>query len=47
MTSGSDASSDCRAAGADDFLMKPFMPDVLLAKNQSRDPGRKLNERFL
>jgi DNA-binding response OmpR family regulator len=32
MTSGSDASSDCRAAGADDFLMKPFMPDVLLAK---------------
>lgn len=32
MASGMDVSSECRNAGADDFLLKPFMPDELIAK---------------
>lgn len=32
MSSGKDLAKECRAAGADDFLLKPFMPDVLLEK---------------
>lgn len=32
MTSGKDMAEECKAAGADDFLLKPFMPDVLLEK---------------
>jgi DNA-binding response OmpR family regulator len=32
MASGMDVSSECRNAGADDFLLKPFMPDELIGK---------------
>jgi len=32
MASGMDVSSECRKAGADDFLLKPFIPDELIAK---------------
>ena len=32
MTSGSDLRDECIAAGADDFLLKPYMPDELLNK---------------
>lgn len=30
MTSGSDLKEKCMSAGADSFLMKPYMPDELL-----------------
>ncbi len=32
MTSGMDVKDRCIAAGADDFLMKPYMPDELMKK---------------
>jgi DNA-binding response OmpR family regulator len=32
MTSGMDVKDRCMAAGADDFLMKPYMPDELINK---------------
>ena len=32
MASGMDLGYECRNAGADDFLLKPFMPDELVAK---------------
>ncbi len=32
MTSGMDMQDHCMAAGADGFLLKPFMPDELLQK---------------
>lgn len=32
MSSGMDMKDICRGAGADDFLLKPFMPDELLNK---------------
>lgn len=32
MTSGMDVSAQCHQAGADGFLLKPFMPDDLLSK---------------
>ena len=32
MASGMDVSSECRNAGADDFLLKPLIPDELIAK---------------
>jgi DNA-binding response OmpR family regulator len=32
MSSGMDVAIECMAAGADDFLMKPYMPDELFAK---------------
>jgi DNA-binding response OmpR family regulator len=32
MTSGMNLSMECKAAGADDFVQKPYMPDELLAK---------------
>ncbi len=32
MTSGMDVRDDCLKAGADDFLMKPYMPDELLKR---------------
>ena len=34
MSSGMDLKDACLAAGADDFLLKPFMPDELLSKLQ-------------
>ncbi len=32
MTSGSDLKDECINAGANDFLLKPYMPDELLSK---------------
>lgn len=32
MTSGMDRKHECLAGGADDFLMKPYMPDTLIQK---------------
>ncbi len=32
MTSGMDVKERCIAAGADDFLLKPYMPDELMKK---------------
>jgi len=32
MTSGMDLKDDCEQAGADDFVLKPFMPEELLQK---------------
>jgi two-component system OmpR family response regulator len=32
MTSGMNLSDECKKAGADDFLFKPYMPDELLIK---------------
>lgn len=32
MASGMDVRDECKNAGADDFLLKPFMPDELLGK---------------
>jgi len=32
MTSGMDMQSRCQAAGADGFILKPFMPDELIQK---------------
>lgn len=34
MSSGMDVGQECLAAGADSFLMKPYMPDELLQKIQ-------------
>lgn len=31
MASGSDVSLECKSAGADGFIMKPFMPDDLIS----------------
>ena len=32
MTSGTNLEEECINAGADGFVMKPFMPDELLSK---------------
>jgi CheY-like chemotaxis protein len=32
MTSGMNLKDDCQKAGADDFVLKPYMPDELLKK---------------
>lgn len=32
MTSGMDLKNECRKAGADDFVLKPYMPEELLNK---------------
>ncbi len=36
MTSGMDVKDECIAAGADDFIMKPFMPDELIDKLRAK-----------
>lgn len=35
MSSGKDMRADCMLAGADDFLLKPFMPDELIKSIRS------------
>ena len=40
MTSGMDRSAECLAAGADDFILKPFSPSELLAKIADLIAGR-------
>lgn len=35
MSSGTDVADQCKAAGADEFLMKPYMPEELLQKLKS------------
>jgi DNA-binding response OmpR family regulator len=32
MTSGLDASVECKKAGANDFILKPYMPDELIQR---------------
>jgi DNA-binding response OmpR family regulator len=32
MTSGIDKTEECRVAGADSFLLKPYMPEELFTK---------------
>ena len=32
MTSGLDASAECKQAGANDFILKPYMPDELIQR---------------
>jgi DNA-binding response OmpR family regulator len=32
MTSGLDASAECKKAGANDFILKPYMPDELIQR---------------
>jgi DNA-binding response OmpR family regulator len=32
MTSGLDASVECKQAGANDFILKPYMPDELIQR---------------
>jgi DNA-binding response OmpR family regulator len=34
MTSGTNLENECMEAGADDFIMKPYMPDELITKIQ-------------
>ena len=36
MSSGMELSAECHQAGADDFILKPFMPDELLSKIRSK-----------
>jgi CheY-like chemotaxis protein len=38
MTSGMAMEEECMAAGADDFLLKPFMPDELIQKLRGGTP---------
>ncbi len=38
MTSGLDLGGNCKAAGADEFIQKPYMPDELLEKIKSFFP---------
>ncbi len=38
MVSGIDKSEECKAAGADDFLLKPYMPDELFAMLRAGSP---------
>ena len=39
MTSGMEMSSECYQVGADGFILKPFMPDELVAKIYSLLPS--------
>jgi DNA-binding response OmpR family regulator len=34
MSSGMELSVECRDAGADDFILKPYMPEELVMKVQ-------------
>ncbi len=39
MMSGLDVREECRVHGADDFLLKPFMPEDLLSRLRTHLPG--------
>ncbi len=39
MISGLDVREECRVHGADDFLLKPFMPEDLLSRLRSHLPS--------
>lgn len=41
MTSGLDLGDNCRKAGADEFILKPYMPDELLKKIKNLFPITK------
>jgi len=44
MTSGLDLGESCLKAGADDFVLKPYMPDELLNKIEGFFPDNKYEE---
>jgi CheY-like chemotaxis protein len=39
MASGIDKAEECRAAGADEFLLKPYMPNELFEVLRTYQPG--------
>lgn len=45
MTSGMVLGNECKEAGADNFILKPYMPDELLGKIKNYFPNND-NEKF-
>lgn len=46
MTSGMTMEKECKKAGADDFILKPYMPDELLGIIKDYFPDNE-NEKFI